>query len=69
MQLVVLILHMASGPEPAFAYRDPAECWRAVEAARIEYGMTAECRTAQIQTPVGAPLTSPRPLPKPEGLK
>ena len=69
MTAFILILHMASGAEPAWSYRDPAECWAAVEQVRTEYGIVAECRTATIATPVGAPVTSPRPLPKPEGLK
>lgn len=70
MNLTILILYLATEPEPALAYRDPAECWAAVDRLRTEFDMMAECRSAQIVTPVWtAPMTSPRPLPKPEGLK
>lgn len=70
MTLAILILYLATGPEPAWAYTDPATCHEAARILRDHHGVMADCRTAQITTPVwSAPMTSPRPMAKPEGLK
>jgi hypothetical protein len=70
MTLTILVLYLATGPEPAWAYVDPAACHEAARALRDHHGIVADCRTAQITTPVGpAPIISPRPMANPEGLK
>ena len=66
--IFVLFLWINGQAEPYMAFSDSEFCWGYVAVIEAD-GIDAECRTASIATQVGAPLrTSPRPLPKPEGL-
>lgn len=72
-KVFILFIWFGQDPAPITVFANEGDCWLEVEEILAE-GDTADCRTFHSYTPVGAPfptapLTSPRPKPRPEGLK
>lgn len=73
MTLIFILFIWTNGePSPITAFANEDDCWYAVEDLLAD-GETADCRTFSSPSPVGseityAPLTSPRPKPRPANL-